>query len=80
MTRSIVVALTTACAVAIFANYSLRDGAIVLASFAGVAAFAFGLVFLRRWATRGCGEVPAKTDSTAASRPDNRTVHTRRAA
>ena len=80
MIRIAIAALTIAFAVGIVAIYGFRDGAIVLASFTGLAAFAAATVWLRRWAMRGCSEAPSLSDSSAPMNDVRRKTPSRRAA
>jgi hypothetical protein len=56
MTRIITVAVVMAFVAGVVTTYGMRDGALILAAFAAVAAFAVALVYVRRWAMRDCGD------------------------
>lgn len=63
MIRIAIIALTIVAAVGILATYGLRQGGAVLGAVACLMAFAAAMVLLRYWATRGCSEDPAASNS-----------------
>ena len=72
MIRIAIFVLTIAAAVGIVTIYGLRQGGAVLMAVACLMAFAAAMVLLRYWATRGCSEDLATSDSTAVPTTDTR--------